>query len=173
VRVRGHGSRVHFHHNQTHSGTLDLVLSSSTPLFPRGTDARELIGFGREPARTGLLQTENIIITITYVWACYTVILLLQKDITILMFGHWLYCYTYVWACVIMLGSMQKWWIYPLSNSKILLYSIMSLHDIFIHSPRYHCFEYLFIPNLPPKVYTYIWQEKNEQKYMDNTYMFT
>ena len=68
---------------------------------------------------------------------------------------------------------MQKWWIYPLSNSKILLYSIMSLHDIFIHSPRYHCFEYLFIPDLPPKVYTYIWQEKNEQKYMDNTYTFT
>ena len=40
----------------------------------------------------------------------------------------------------------------------------MSLHDIFIHSPRYHCFEYLFIPNLPPKVYTYIYDKKRMNK---------
>jgi len=53
-----------------------------------------------------------------------------------------------------------KMMILPSEYRKILLYSIMSLHDIFIHSPRYHCFEYLFIPNLPPKVYTYIYEKK-------------
>jgi hypothetical protein len=44
--VRGHGSRVH---SQTRSGALDLVLSSSTRLFPSSTDARVLIGFGHVP----------------------------------------------------------------------------------------------------------------------------
>jgi len=51
--VRGHGSKVH---SQTGSGALNILLSSSTPLFPSSTDACVLIGFGRVPARTGPLQ---------------------------------------------------------------------------------------------------------------------
>ena len=42
------------------------------------------------------------------------------------------------------------------SQYNFAMFPWMSLHHIFMHSRRYHCTEYLFIPNLTASVHIYI-----------------